>query len=337
MPKRFSDLLSGVVDSAATSARAPGAAAARERGRRRRIRQRFAASAISLVLLGGAGSIAAVSLTHGRTIPADNGSVSRSPGVSGSPSADVSPHTSPAASHAVSSAPVRGSSSGGPRNSTGAVSPGTFVAAAWLSAPEMPFAQAGVTTWDAQAGVGTRLSGGVYEQTATQFKATIGTCSAVRPGSGVADALGGGLAGAQYEIFQGSNSDKVLPDGSIPYVSWEQDLFYADTADARVALAALPRGYADCKNEITGTDPATGGTVVGQIQQTLAGSSAQCWSILGGGTIQHACYVRSGAVIAAVDVTVHQVSSLSTVNFSSIDSTEVPELQQSLRAYANGS
>jgi hypothetical protein len=333
MSERFGERLSAAVDSAATSARAPGAAAARERGRRRRIRQRLAASTVSLVLLGGAGSIAAVSLSHGRGTPADNGNVGTSPGVSGSPSAAVSP----TATHAVTSAPVPGSTSGGPRNSTSAVSPGTFAAGAWLSAAEMPFAQAGVTAWDAQAGVGTRLSGGVYELTAPQFKTTIGTCSAVRPGSGVADALGGGLAGAQYEIFQGSNSDKILPDGSIPYVSWEQDLFYADTADARAALAALPRGYADCKNEITGTDPATGGTVVGQIQQTLAGSSAQCWSILGEGTIQHACYVRSGAVIAAVNVTMHQVSSLSTVNFASIDNTEVPELQQELRAYASGS
>jgi hypothetical protein len=248
----------------------------------------------------------------------------------------AAPDANPSPAHAATSAPVPDSSSGGSQKSIGVVSPGAYVAGAWLSAAQMPFAQAGVITWDAQAGVGTRLSGGVYEQTATQFKTTIGSCTAVRSGSGVADALGAALAGAQYEIFQGSNSDKILPNGTIPYVAWEQNLFYDNAAGARAALAALTWGYADCKNEITGTDPTTGGTVTGRIQETLAARSAQCWSILGAGTIQHACYARSGAMIAAVEVTVHQVSSLFTVNFSSIDSTEVSELQQVLRSYVVG-
>jgi hypothetical protein len=322
MSERFGDLLSGVVDSAATAARKPGAAAARERGRQRRNR-RLGAVALSLALLGGAGSMAGVSLSGA---PAANSTPATSRGGSGGPSVGVSSKASPGVTV-----------SAGSHSSGGAVSPGTYVGGAWLSATQMPFAQAGVTVWQAQAGVGTGLGGGVYEQTATEFKTTIGNCTAVRSGSGVADALGGGLAGAQYEIFQGSNSDKILPDGSIPSAAWEQNLFYASAADARAALAALPGGYADCKSEISGTDPTTGAAVAGQIQQTVATSSAQCWSILGGGAIQHDCYVQSGAVIAAVDVTVHQVSSLSTVSFSSIDSAEVSQLRQALLAYANGS
>jgi len=336
MSERFTELLSGVAESAASAVRAPGAAAARERGRRRRNRRRLAACVLSLALFGGVGSIAAVSSSRGSDIPVANGRASASPGVSGSPSTDVSPDKRSTTAHATTPSPPV-STSGVTPTSVSVPGPGGYVAGAWLSAAQLPFAQAGVTTWQAAAGVGTRLGGGVYEATAAQYKTYIGVCSEVGSGSGLADALGGGLTGTQYETFQSSNSDKILPDGTVPAASSELNLFYGNTADARAALAALPAGYANCKAEIAGTDPTTGETVTGQIQQTLATSSAQCWSILGGGTIEHACYVGSGGVIAAVTVTVHMVPSLSTVNFSSIDSTAVTELQQALRAYTQGS
>jgi hypothetical protein len=73
----------------------------------------------------------------------------------------AAPDASPSPAHAATSAPVPDSSSGGSQKSMGAVSPGAYVAGAWLSAAQMPFARAGVITWDAQAGVGTRRTNGV--------------------------------------------------------------------------------------------------------------------------------------------------------------------------------
>ena len=110
-------------------------------------------------------------------------------------------------------------------------------------------------------------------------------------------------------------------------------------------MNALSADYAACKTQVTGSDPATGETLAGSVEQTVGGDSAQCWTLLAAqpgstpanGTADHTCFVQSGAISSTVTVSINQVSSLSTVSFAASDSTVVPELGQDLAAYHNGS
>lgn len=354
MSERLNDSLSKAADFAACAAREPGAAAARKRGRKRRNHQRLAASALSLALLGGVGGIAAVSVGHGGGAPVANSTASASPTVSVEPSISASPSTSLSSTPTPSATGTRtaptvpasgpagtttqgGSGNGTSQSSPTVTDPDTYVAGAWLAAGQLPLAQPGVTTWDPdQSGVGTKLGGNVYEQTAAFYKSStgIGSCTMTRTGSGVANALGEGLNGVQYEGFQGSNYNKALPNKTIPYVAGEESLFYGSADKARTAFAALPEGYANCKGEISGVDPTTGETVTAQIRQTLDTATAQCWSILVGGAIDHDCYVRSGTLVEMTYLEINEVTSFSAYDFGSIDDTDVSQLQQALEAYA---
>lgn len=78
MSEEFDDLLASAVAHAASVARAPGATAARRRGRQRRARQRLAASTAFVALLGGAGTIAASSLGGPAGVPTANAAHSTS-------------------------------------------------------------------------------------------------------------------------------------------------------------------------------------------------------------------------------------------------------------------
>lgn len=146
MSEDFDDLLSGAVDSAADAARKPGAAVARKRGGQRRTRQRLTALTVAVVLLGGVGSAAAVSLGHtGRTpIVSATGTASASPSSAGSvsagPSTGSTPTSTPSRSLSSSSSP---SSTGSPGTSTSpgiTGSPNSAVAVeTWLTASQLPF------------------------------------------------------------------------------------------------------------------------------------------------------------------------------------------------------
>jgi hypothetical protein len=157
MSEDFDDLLSGAVESAAGAARKPGAAVARKRGGQRRTRQRLAASTLAVALLGGVGSVAAVSLGHsGRTptvtvtgtpspSPSPTGSASTSP----SPSLSPSPSMSPTRTQTQSSTPAwsQGTDTNtwpGTASSTGSV---TSASENWLTASQLPFGSA--MNWDA--------------------------------------------------------------------------------------------------------------------------------------------------------------------------------------------
>jgi hypothetical protein len=156
MSEDFDDLLSGAVDSAAGAARKPGAAEARKRGGRRRTRQRLAASTLAVVLLGGIGSAAAVSLGHTAGTPAASatGTASASPAPAGSvstgPSTGPAPSQTPSLSHGSSTTPT-----GSPDTSaTTSTSPGTtgspnsaFAVETWLTASQVPFD--GAMNWTA--------------------------------------------------------------------------------------------------------------------------------------------------------------------------------------------
>jgi hypothetical protein len=208
----------------------------------------------------------------------------------------------------------------------------------------LPFTRAGYTTWDHAGGVGTVVGGSVYEQTVQKYTAN-NSCSSIATASALGNGLSEALTGAQVQVFQSSNFGKVWPDGTIPAHASQYALFYPNATAATAAMNALSADYAACKAQVTGSDPATGTTLAGSVQQTVNDGSAQCWTLLAAqpgstvanGTIDHTCFVRSGAMIGTVTVSINQVSSLSTVSFTSSDSTVVPELEQDLAAYYSGS
>lgn len=151
MSENFDELLSGVVDSAGGAARKPGAEAARKRGRQRRSRQRLAASALTVVVLGGAGSVAAFSLQHNGSVgkvPAANSSGSALATVTAtgpSPSPSDSASTAPTAPTASPTADVATASTTTTTTSTPtASSPSTSqtlwsaVPGSWLSPSQVP-------------------------------------------------------------------------------------------------------------------------------------------------------------------------------------------------------
>lgn len=134
MSDRFDDLLSAVADSAGSAANKPGAAAARQRGGQRRTRQRMAGSALAVVLLGGVGSIAAVSLNHSSQTPASGatGIATSAPSAAPTTSGPVRPsQTTPT--------PPPGSTTGAPTSSdTGANKAWPGIPHGWLPPSQVP-------------------------------------------------------------------------------------------------------------------------------------------------------------------------------------------------------
>ncbi|MBR7835318.1 hypothetical protein KDL01_18740, partial [Actinospica durhamensis] len=127
MSENFDELLSGVVDSAGGAARKPGAEAARKRGRQRRSRQRLAASALTVAVLGGAGTVAAFSLQY-------NGSSGKVPAADSSRSAVAtvtSASPSPSPSFSASTAPTAPTTS----PTTGVATASTTTSAPTTSSP----------------------------------------------------------------------------------------------------------------------------------------------------------------------------------------------------------
>jgi hypothetical protein len=231
--------------------------------------------------------------------------ISLGPSFSATRSPSATPSTLPSAISSASAGPT-GTTPSGTTPPVTVPGPGRYVAGAWLSPAQLPFARAGYTTWDHESGIGTLLGGSAYEQTAQQYTVTsscssIGSASAL--GDGLGQGLGQGLAGAQVQVFQSSNSGKIWPDGTIP---------------AHASQYALSADYASCETQVTRPDPATGATLAGSVQQTVNDGSAQCWTLVAAqpgstaaiGTADHTCFVRSGAMIGTVTVSVNQVGSL---------------------------
>jgi hypothetical protein len=342
--KDFDTTLSDAIDLAAAAARTEGAHAARIRGRKRAVRKRIAVTTTTFVLAAVCVTVAVkASASNDRGTPTApvSASTSPSPSFSATPSASAAPSTHPSgtsSAHPLTSAPS------GSAPSVTAPSPGRYAAGAWLSPTQLPFARAGYTIWDHQAGVGALLGGSAYGQTVQQYKDS-DTCSAVAPGYALGDGLSEGLSGDQVQVFLSSNSGQAWPDGTIPASAAQYALFYPNATAAAAAMNGLSADYAACKTEVSGTDPSTGETLAGSVAQTVSDGSAQCWSLLAAqpngtaasGTVDHACFVRSGAMIGEVRVSINQVGSLSTVSFSSSDAAVVAELEQDLAAYGSGS
>jgi hypothetical protein len=337
MSDRFDDLLFGAVDSAAQAAHAPGAAAARKRGKRRRNHQRLAASALSLALLGGVSGIASASLDGSNRVPTANATAAAPISSTASPSTGAS--LSPAGTSSSGTIPA----STPPSSQASVPSPAKYVPGAWISSAQMPFARTGYTTWVWQQAVGTSLGNDVYELTVAQYK-QVAVCNSSRGGSALGDGLATGLAGAQFRTYSASDSGKIWPDGTIPAYASQFALFYLDAAAASAAMNALSADFTACAAEASGANPATGTTIVGSDGRTLQGDAAQCWSMLAvqpgsstNGTIDHTCFVRSGSMIATATVSINQVGTINSVAFGSSDNTMVPELQQDLADYTGGS
>ncbi|MCW2934119.1 MAG: hypothetical protein JWM19_5081 [Actinomycetia bacterium] len=349
MSKDFDVTLSDAIDLAAGAAQTPGASAARIRGRKRAVRKRIAVTTTSFALVAVCATVGfkASSSSHDSGTPAAPSSASISPSasvpVSATTSGSAAPSTHPSTTSTAPAGPTSTTPSGTAPQAT-VPSPGRYVAGAWLSPTQLPFARAGYTTWDHAGGVGTLLGGSAYEQTVQQYTAN-NSCSSIAAPSALGDGLSKALTGAQIQVFQSSNFGKILPNGIIPAYASQYALFYPNATAATAAMNALSADYAACKTQVTGSDPATGTTLAGSVQQTVNGGSAQCWSLLAAqpgsaaanGTVDHTCFVRSGAMIGTVTVSINQVSSLSTVSFTSSDGTMVPELGQDLAAYYSGS
>lgn len=137
MSDRFNDLLSGVVDSAASAAREPGAEAARKRGRQRRNHQRLAASTLSLALLGVVGGVAAVTMNGSTGVPTAHASGTATPAVTDSPSPMPSMSSSPSAT--ASGIPGTGTPSATSPSTAVTSSAAVVVSESWLTAGQVPF------------------------------------------------------------------------------------------------------------------------------------------------------------------------------------------------------
>jgi hypothetical protein len=301
---------------------------------------RFRLTAAAVLAAGVLGAIAACSGTAvaAATPGTGHSAASGSSASSAAASATAAPsHANVVSTQTTGTAPATSAASAA---QSGVPAPGTYVPAAWLTPGHMPLAQPGVTVWDPAGGVGMKLGGDVYAASLPQVMA----CNNLGTGAALAAGLGHDLAGTQYDTYQASNSDKILPNGAIPAYAAQYALFYANSAQASAAMKNLSADYASCAREVTGIDPTTGGRLVGSDDSTLNQVSAQCWSLLaagvsggaGNGTIDHTCFVQSGSVIGAATVSVNEVGTLSTMNFGAVDPTTVSGLRQSLGAYTSG-
>lgn len=338
MPERFDNLLSDAVETAGRAAHAPGAAAARARGRRLRNQRRVTAAALSLTLLAGV-STAAVTL-GGRL----GGSTDTATVASSGPTASSSPRFTPSTiPSGTSASPSRSSSTGttpsGSQSPTNVPQPGTVVAAAWLSAGQMPFGTGYQGSWQVSTDTeGTMLGDSVYRESAP-----MALCSE-DIGTAPSTALSKGLTGDQFKVFTGQG---ILVTGqAVAAYPSQETLFYPSSAAAKSAWNELPVAFSVCKKQITGTNPTTGLYLTGSVQQTLDEGDAACWSTLttppssiqnAHGQVMHACFVRSGSLITVVTIQVHDDDSFSEVGFGSIDSATISALRQALSAYGPAS
>ena len=111
-------------------------------------------------------------------------------------------------------------------------------------------------------------------------------------------------------------------------------------------MSGLAGDFAQCKTKITGVDPTTGASLVGDTQQTLGTQSAvdaQCWTVVArnvqsssAGETIHDCFVRSGNIVEEVHVEINQVSTFTDENFPALDATLVPSMQSGLGGYPTG-
>ena len=352
MPENFGEQLSGLVDAAASATGAPGAEAARRRGRQRRNRRRAAASTLALALICGAGSAAALTLGNGpQHTPAADPSAVPSASPASTPSTPSTPSIRIVQTQVPSASVVTGQDLGTPsdvspsinpdpapsgpvgyRTTTTSLDPQVVVPAAWLSAGQMPFAADG--GYQLTRATGSQLGDSVaFDDPPLEF------CDEDISGTALS-ALGDGASGQQLREFFSQGSVLHVGQAIAAYPA-QQLLFYPDAATAQSAWDRLPADFASCKQQMTAVDPTSGTSLTGWVQQTVNEPDAECWSTLTTGTDQqsssnggltHYCFVRSGSLIAAVLVDVHEDGSFSLVDFGPTDTSTISALRHALTA-----
>jgi len=315
MSERFEDFVSGLSQAASATA-APGADAARRRARQRRTRQRLTASALSLVILGGAGGIAAAGLGHtgGSSVPPAHSSSAPVPTVSVS----GSPAPLPSASESTGATPNPG------------LSPavGTYHPGDWYDATDAPLSSSTIAWVPVSDLLGSRIGGNVFQIARSDSGLT--ELSFFGDGCSVGS-LTSGASAAQYEYYTGYDDNSFLNNADVAIAAsvTHKVYFYADAGSAAAAWNGIASGFAACAKAETGTNPTTGNDITGHATKTTSASDVQCWSNVttptskpaGGGTSDHVCLVRRGEQIAAVDVSVNFSKSayLSTVDYGAFD------------------
>lgn len=337
MSERFEDFVSGLAQAAAGSA-APGADAARRRARQRRARQRLTASALSLVVLGGAGGIAAANLNHtGGSVPTAHSSASASSGpasASPTPSDSTSASASPSASASTSMA------------SNPDLSPalGTYHPGNWYDATDVPLASSTIAWVPFSSLNGSRIGGDVFQEAGSDSGASGQSSFGDQCGVG---SLTSGMSAVQFEYYTGYNDNGTLnaADTAIAASVTHLVYFYPDSGAAAAAWNGIGSGFTACAKAETGMNPTTGSLLTGQTTRTASAADAQCWSNVttqtskpaGGGTSDHVCLVRQGDLIAAVDVqvTFEKSAYLSTVDYGTFDTVLRHDLEAGLSGELN--
>ena len=346
MPERFDELLAELVDTTARATRAPGAEAARRRGRQRRNRLRLGAGVLSVALLGGAGAVAAVSLGAGpqHTPTGYAATATGSPQMPPATATPPNPTGSPLPGFATRTANPAPHTTGAPgptgsENTQTPANPHTLVPGAWIGAAGLPFGSGDGGGWQT---VTASLGGGTTALGDSVFAGSpLESCTDLMGTTALAPL--GREASEQVREFDGTG-DFSVGGRAVPAYAQQQILFYPDAATALSAWGSLAADFDACKAQMTGVSPTTGTAQYGSVQQTLNQPDAQCWSTLAtntntntqpssDGDLIHFCFVRSGALLTVVDVDVHQDGSFSTVGFGSIDQQLTAELRQALAAF----
>jgi len=287
--KDFDTTLSDAIDLAAGAAQTAGAPAARIRGRKRTVHKRIAVSTMSLVLVAGGATVAvrAASSTGGHTpqITATSPRITASTSVTASPDppATSSPSTpGPSTSSQTSSSPPSS-------NPATSADPHQVVAAAWLTAGQMPFADTfhwKVVHADPQgtSPIGQQLTPNVfYVANNTPFQALTMCADPAK--------LLGRTTGAQHTQYTATSA-------GLGHVSSQFIFFFADAASAQRTFTWLQSQYgSSCMPGSGVTTTKTGGD----------GATSAAWLTLKGssGPIDMSAYnreyfVQRGSTIAYV-------------------------------------
>ena len=319
MSEHLDEILADVAGTAAGQATAPGAGAARIRGKQRRAHRQLTVTALGLALLGLVGAVAATAVhgTSGPLVPA-TGSSATGP-ASAAPTTGVSPTVAP--------------------------NPSEYVPGAWLSEPQLPYA--GTITWQVNPqALGTDLHGAVQlvKPDSSFFDSSVdgfGTYCAI-------PALADGAIADQVELFYGPITGSSLPNTpGIPATVSQSTVFYRNQNGATKAWGAIGSGFASCAKFATGfvSGESTTYPSVGTARRIVNEPNVQCWTNLaavsntGPGVtdlMDDVCFVRQGTLISIVDVGFEGPPALSEVDFRTVDATTVSELRQALNVYGGG-
>jgi hypothetical protein len=245
MSENFDNLLSGIAQSAAASARAAGPAAARGRGRQRAVRRRATASVLSVALLAAAGVAGVYTATHAGT-PAPvthSGTPTPTPTVS---SSAVPAPPNPTGAHEAPASPTAAAVTGDLH---------TIVPRAWTPAEQFPFfsseqwqassAQPGTFTADRQWFYSCRTHSTLTHLGALGYQEKMYTSH----------------ESGDHEAGAAAEADQVL-------------FFFPSTAAAQQALSTVEDDYAHCHELTTGV---SGDSIKGTVQQTEQLDGGYAW------------------------------------------------------------